>query len=60
MKVALIHDYLIRFGGAERVFLNLRKIFPKAEIFTLLYDEKNMGKYFSDVKVNTSFLLRIS
>ena len=56
MKVALIHDYLIRFGGAERVFLNLRKIFPKAEIFTLLYDEKNMGKYFSDVKVNTSFL----
>ena len=39
MKIALVHDYLIRFGGAERVFLNLRDIFPKADIFTLLYDE---------------------
>jgi len=56
MKVALIHDYLIRFGGAERVFLNLRKIFPKAEVFTLLYDEKKMGQYFQDTKVHTSFL----
>jgi len=56
MKVALIHDYLIRFGGAERVFLNLRKIFPKAEIFTLLYDEKKMGQYFQDTQVHTSFL----
>ncbi len=56
MKIALIHDYLIRFGGAERVFLNLHKIFPKSEIFTLLYDEKKMGKYFLNNKVNTSFL----
>ncbi len=56
MKVALVHDYLIRFGGAERVFLNLRKIFPKAEVFTLLYDKKKMGQYFSDTKVHTSFL----
>lgn len=56
MKVALVHDYLIRFGGAERVFLNLKKIFPKADIFTLLYDEKKMGKYFPDNQINTSFL----
>ncbi|MBU1255996.1 glycosyltransferase [Patescibacteria group bacterium] len=56
MKIALIHDYLIRFGGAERVFLNLRDIFPKADIFTLLYDQKKMGQYFPDTKINTSFL----
>ena len=56
MKIALIHDYLIRFGGAERVFLNLRKIFPKSEIFTLLYDEKKMGRHFKDANINTSFL----
>jgi glycosyltransferase involved in cell wall biosynthesis len=56
MKVALVHDYLIRFGGAERVFLNLRKIFPKAAIYTLLYDQEKMGQYFSDVKIHTSFL----
>jgi len=56
MKVALVHDYLIRFGGAERVFLNLRKIFPKAEIFTLLYNKEKMGKYFPNIKIHTSFL----
>lgn len=56
MKVALVHDYLIRFGGAERVFLNLRKIFPKTEIFTLLYDQEKMGKHFPNVKINVSFL----
>ena len=56
MKIALVHDYLIRFGGAERVFLNLRKIFPKATIYTLLYNKEKMGKYFSDVEVHTSFL----
>jgi len=56
MKIALLHDYLIRFGGAERVFLNLRKIFPKAKIYTLLYDEEKMGKYFPGKKIRTSFL----
>ena len=56
MKVALVHDYLIRFGGAERVFFNLRKLFPKADVFTLLYNERKMGKYFPDNQIRTSFL----
>jgi len=56
MKIALVHDYLIRFGGGERVFLNLRKIFPKAEIFTLLYNSEKMGRYFPNTKIHTSFL----
>ncbi len=56
MKVALVHDYLIRLGGAERVFLNLANIFNRADIFTLLYDQKKMGPYFSGKKVTASFL----
>lgn len=57
MKVALVHDYLIRFGGAERVFFSLRKIFKKADVFTLLYDSKKMGHCFNDgVKLQSSFL----
>ncbi|MBL7155153.1 MAG: glycosyltransferase [Candidatus Portnoybacteria bacterium] len=56
MKIALVHDYLIRFGGAERVFLNLQKIFPQAEIYTLLYNQKKMGRYFPNTKIHTSFL----
>jgi len=56
LKVALVHDYLVRFGGAERVVLALRKIFPKAPIYTLLYDEKKMGGFFKGAEIRTSFL----
>jgi glycosyltransferase involved in cell wall biosynthesis len=59
MKVALVHDYLIRLGGAERVFFSLRKIFPKADVFTLLYDKKKLGDYLSDTMIHTSFLQKI-
>jgi glycosyltransferase involved in cell wall biosynthesis len=38
MKIALVHDYLTQRGGAERVFELLCKRFPKASIFTSLYD----------------------
>ena len=56
VKVALVHEYLIRFGGAERVLLNLKNIFPQAPIYTLLYDKKKMNKYFPNQGVRTSFL----
>jgi len=56
MKVALVHDYLIRFGGAERVLLELAKIFPEAPIYTFLYDQEKMGKWFPSGRVRPSFL----
>lgn len=34
MKVALVHDYLKDFGGAERVLLTLSEMYPKAPIYT--------------------------
>lgn len=39
MKVALVHDYLNEFGGAERVLLALSEIWPKAPIYTAFYKE---------------------
>ena len=35
MKIALVHDYLNEFGGAERVLLALSDIYPKAPIYTI-------------------------
>jgi len=34
MKVALVHDYLKEYGGAERVLRTLADIFPQAPIYT--------------------------
>mgnify|MGYP001581674184 CR=1 FL=1 len=36
-KVALVHDFLVEFGGAERVLEALCEIFPKAPIYTAFY-----------------------
>lgn len=41
-KIALVHDTYTYFGGAERVFLNLIKLFPDADVFTSVLSKKNL------------------
>lgn len=46
MKVAIVCDFLTKFGGAQRVLLALTKAFPDADLFCLLYDEQGTkGKF---------------
>lgn len=56
MKVALIHDFLIQFGGAERTLKVMHEIWPEAPIYTTFYDPKKMGKHFEGVKIYQSSL----
>jgi glycosyltransferase involved in cell wall biosynthesis len=56
LKIALVHEYLTRLGGAERVLKELTEIYPEADIYTLLYDEKKVGKVFPRNKVFASFV----
>ncbi len=59
MKVAIVYDRVNKFGGAERVLLAIRELFPKAPLYTSVYDSKNAqwARKFSEVK--TSFLQKI-
>src|SRR3989344_5111776 len=59
MKIALVHDWLVNLSGAERVLIELHKIFPSAPIYTLFYNKKFTDKYFPGVEIRTSFLNRI-
>ena len=43
LKVALVHDFLVQYGGAEKVLESLCEMFPKAPIYTLLYDKEKMS-----------------
>lgn len=45
MRVALVHDYLREYGGAERVLEALHAMFPEAPVFVALYDPKRLGKH---------------
>jgi glycosyltransferase involved in cell wall biosynthesis len=56
-KIAIVHDFLVRFGGAEQVVKAWAAEFEEADIFTLFYDEK-MNEFFDPERVKTSFLQR--
>ncbi len=53
MKVAILHEMLVKFGGAEKVVESFLKIFPEADLFTLIYDEKKIGNFFPREKINS-------
>ncbi|MBI3261495.1 glycosyltransferase [Candidatus Berkelbacteria bacterium] len=56
MKVALVHEFLTQFGGAEQVLLALKELFPDAPIYTLVYNPQTMGKWFGNYDIKTSWI----
>lgn len=56
LRIAIGHDLLTKLGGAERVLIELVKIFPKSSIYTLVYDENFTKKYFSGKPIQSTFL----
>ncbi len=61
MKIALVHDDLKQWGGAERVLEGICEIYPDAPIYTSVYDESNLElkKRFGRKKIITSFFQKI-
>lgn len=57
-KIAIVADWLINRGGAERVILALHELFPDAPIHTPLYSKENLPD-FEDCAVVSSFLQKI-
>jgi glycosyltransferase involved in cell wall biosynthesis len=57
-RVALVHDFLLDVRGAERVFLALCDLFPEADLFTAVYDERGTEGRFAARRPATSFLQR--
>jgi glycosyltransferase involved in cell wall biosynthesis len=59
MKIALVHDYLVQYGGAERVLECFTELFPYAPIYTLVYDQEAMHGVFARKDIRTSFIQKI-
>jgi glycosyltransferase involved in cell wall biosynthesis len=57
-QVAIVHDYLVDTGGAERVVIALHELYPDAPIFTSVLDPKSTFADFKTMRVQTSFLQR--
>ncbi|MCR5763690.1 MAG: glycosyltransferase [Treponema sp.] len=59
MKVAIVHDWLTNYGGAETFVELWLRMYPQADIFTLIYDKKKMRGHFEGIKIFTSKLQKI-
>lgn len=61
-KVAIVHDYLHQFGGAEKCVESWLKIFPEAIIYTTIYtpekfsSSKEFQKAYLEGRIKTTFL----
>jgi len=58
LKIALVHDFLVQRGGAERVLKELCEMYPEAPIYTLLYDKEKMRGMFKGKDIRPSYLQR--
>jgi glycosyltransferase involved in cell wall biosynthesis len=58
-RVALVHDFLLDVRGAERVFGELCKLWPQADIYTAVYDEDGTEGRFAGRNIHTSFVQRL-
>lgn len=59
MKVAIVHDWLVTYGGAESFVELLLKIYPDADICTLVYDKRKIGNHFLNNTIFTSPLQKL-
>lgn len=59
MKIAIVTDSLIQFGGTERVLQSLLKIYPDANVYTSIANQSVLDKYYSSLSTNQLHLLPI-
>ena len=58
LNIALVHEWITNVAGAEKVLLALKELFPKAPIYTAVYDVKK-APAFKGFDIRTSFLQNI-
>ncbi len=54
-KIAIVYDWIDKWGGVERVLLTLHEMFPRAVFYTSYFD-KEKADWAKDLKIKTSFL----
>ena len=54
MRIALVHDYLTQYGGAERVLDVLKELYPDAPVFTSVVDLTDFPDHYRDWDIRTT------
>ena len=59
MRIALVHEWLVSMRGGEKVFLEICRLFPHAEVYTLVHIPGNVDPDIEAHRIHTSFLQKI-
>lgn len=59
MNIALVHDWLNQLGGAEDVLSVLNRMFPRAPIFTSIYDRQRMPAAWQAWDIRSTWMDRL-
>ncbi len=55
-RIAIVHDYLVQYGGAERVVETFHRLWPDAPVFTSMYEPDALPPVFREMDVRTTFM----
>ena len=58
-RVAIVHDYLNQYGGAERVLEVMHDLYPDAPVYTSIYDVDVMPATYRAWDIRTSWMQRL-
>lgn len=58
-RVALVHDWLVTMGGAERVLEELARLFPDAPIYTGVVRPERLSPYLRSRRIIPTFVQRL-
>ena len=60
MRVAIVHDWLVTYAGAERVLEQMLAVYPEADVFSLIeFLPPEERRFLNGRPVRTSFLQRV-
>ncbi len=55
LKIALVHDWILGVGGAEKTLKALHDTFPQAPIYTLFYNKNFTDGFLPGTEIRTTF-----
>ncbi|MEK3992210.1 glycosyltransferase family 4 protein [Robertmurraya sp. FSL R5-0851] len=60
MRVAIVHDWLVTYAGAEKVLEEILNIYPEADLFSLVeFLDENKKGFIKNKNVTTSFIQKM-
>lgn len=59
LRVALIHHWLVRMRGGEKVLESLCSLFPQADIYTLVFEPKEIADSIKRHSITTSWIQKL-